>query len=142
MSLKGLERLKVVDGNDMYPSIDPKEHLLLDRTAKPSIGDVVLFENRLGVKIAHRLLFSFGGYYFTKGDNCPVFNHPCYRDRVIGVVMGKKREMSFNIAGSIMLSIFLAYFLAYDSLFDARKKKDFITLRMVSKLYPYTKAPG
>ncbi|MCX6773401.1 MAG: S24/S26 family peptidase [Candidatus Micrarchaeota archaeon] len=137
MFSKNLEKIKVLEGNDMFPSIDPREFLLLDRAAKPSIGDVIVFENRLGMRIAHRLIYRLGEYYFAKGDNCPCFDLPIRERDIVGVVIGKSKEAERNRLGELFLGVFLVYYLACSRLFDSKKKGKFITLRIVSMLYPY-----
>jgi len=137
MPSKNLEKLKIMYGNDMYPSIDPKEQLLLDRKLTPGIGDVILFRNRFGMSIAHRLLHKFAGYYFTKGDNCPFFNFPFKEDMILGVVVGKKMPVIRNMAGEISLALFLPYFMLYSRIFDIRRKKAFLPLKFASLFYPH-----
>jgi hypothetical protein len=129
-------------GNDMYPSIDPKETILLARTVKPKIGDVVLFENRFGIRIPHRLLYEFQGYYFTKGDNCRVFNFPFREDKMIGTILGKRIPVYKNPAGDLLLILFLPYYLVYSKLFDIKRKKRFILLSLASRFYPHIRAPS
>ena len=141
MSLKNLEKVNVLYGNDMYPSIDPKEKLLLDRNARPEIGDVVLFENRFGMKIPHRLIHEFAGYYFTRGDNCRWFNFPCRKKDVLGVIVGKKTPVIRSRMGELVLAAFLPYYILYCRLFDIKKKKWFILIRLASKFYPYLPPP-
>jgi phage repressor protein C with HTH and peptisase S24 domain len=58
-----LERLRIIKGDDMFPSICPGEILLLDRSAEPKAGDVVLFTNRFGMRIGHRLIYVAGKYH-------------------------------------------------------------------------------
>jgi signal peptidase I len=77
-----LEKLRIIRGNDMHPAISPSEYLLMDRSAPPKPGDVVVFENKFGCRVAHRLIHEIAGFYFTKGDNCPLFNFPFRRDRL------------------------------------------------------------
>lgn len=126
----------------MYPSIDPKEHLYLDSEAKPEIGNVVLFENRYGIRIAHRLMYQCAGYYFTRGDNCPVIGFPFRKDKLLGVIVGKNRPVPKKPAAEFLLTLFLPQFFLYSMLFDIRKKKYFLLLSMASRYYPYTKAEG
>ncbi|MBN1169649.1 S24/S26 family peptidase [Candidatus Micrarchaeota archaeon] len=137
MSLKNLEKVKVLYGNDMQPSIDPKETLLVDRTVEPKIGDVILFENRYGMRIAHRLLHKCAGYYFTKGDNCRFFNFPFKKDKVLGVVVGKEMPVIKNRVGEFFILLFLPYFILYSKAFDLKKKKHFFLLKAASIFYPY-----
>lgn len=141
MSLKNLEKVKVIYGNDMYPSIDPDETLLLDRKAKPEIGDVILFENRFGMKIPHRLIYKVAGYYFTKGDNCRRFNFPFRKERIIGVIVGKKVPVIKNRLGELILALFLPYFIIYSMLFDIKKKRCFILILLASEFYPCLPPP-
>lgn len=142
MSSKNLERLKVMEGNDMFPSIDPGEFLLLDRTAKPEIGGVIIFENRFGIKIAHRLLYKVSGYCFTKGDNCACFDFPVAKKDILGVVVGKRTNAKKNGLGELLLDLFLRYYLAYSRFFDIKKKRKSIILAMISRLYPRIPPPG
>ena len=137
MSLKNLEKVKILYGNDMQPSIKPNEMLLLDKSAKPMIGDVILFENKFGVKIAHRLIHKFAGYYFTKGDNCPDMNFPFTKDKIIGVVVGKSEKIERKIIAEMLLVPFIVQFMIYSKFFDLKKKRVFILLTEASKKYPY-----
>lgn len=141
MSSGNLQRLKIMWGNDMYPCIEPRETLYLDAAAKPDVGDVVLFESRYGMRILHRLLFEFCGYYFTRGDNCPVFNFPFRKDKLLGVVPGKGMKVHRNPVGDLLLVLFLPYFEAYRRLFDLKKKRHFILLGIASGFYPHIPAP-
>jgi len=134
--LANLQKLRIMWGNDMYPSIDPKEHLYLDTKAKPEVGDVVLFENRYGIRIPHRLIFEFLGYYFTKGDNCRMFNFPVRRDKVIGVIAGKRVPVARNPFGDVLLALFLPYFEAYSRRYGLMNKKYFLLLDFASRCYP------
>jgi hypothetical protein len=138
MSSRNLQELKVKGGNDMHPSIDPKETLYLDPGAKPEIGDVVLFENKFGIRIAHRLMYKCAGYYFTRGDNCPVIGMPFRKDKLLGVVDGKRGAVPKRIAAELLLTLFLPQFIMYSKLFDIRKKRYFLLLTMASRYYPYT----
>ncbi len=124
----------------MHPSIDPKERLYLDSGAEPEIGDVVLFENRYGIRIAHRLMYKCAGYYFTRGDNCPVIGFPFRKDKLLGVIVGKGRMVPRKPAAELLLALFLPQFIIYSRLIDIRKKKYFLLLTMASRYYPYTKA--
>ena len=134
MSLKHLEKLRVIGGDDMFPVIYPEENLLMDKSAEPKQGDVVLFANRYGVKIAHRLIHSFLGYYFTRGDNCPIFNFPCRRKDILGVVVGKCASVKCGFSLRFFLNLFLFYYIAYSSLFDVKKKKVFLSLDIISRI--------
>lgn len=133
MSSNKIEKLKILEGNDMFPSIRSNEFLLLDKEAVPKIGDVILIENRYGMKIAHRLIHRFGGYYFTRGDNCPVFNFPSRKDKVLGVIVSKYKKVEKNPLLGLFLGLFLAYFIFYNLFFDIKKKKEFLMLKIISK---------
>jgi hypothetical protein len=135
--LRNLEKLRIVGGDDMSPSINPKESLLLDKEAAPELGDVVLFENRFGKKIAHRLLHRFGGYCFTKGDNCPRFDFPFPEDKLLGVVVGKTRSAEKKLLAGILLAVFLPQFIIHSRLFGLKNKKFFLLLSMASRHYPH-----
>ncbi len=141
-SLNGLERLKVVAGDDMRPSIRPDEALLLDRSARPAMGDAVAFRNKFGLVVVHRLRYAAGGYYFTKGDNCPLFDFPFREEDLLGVVVGKGRDPQRSAAGELLLSLFLVQFAAYSVLFDLRKKKYFLLLSAASRHYPQVGQDG
>jgi hypothetical protein len=141
MSLPDLQKLKIMWGNDMYPSIDPREQLLLDTKADPEIGDVVLFENRYGIRIPHRLLFRFMGYYFTRGDNCAIINFPFRGDKLLGVIHGKRIPVHRNPLGEPILALLLPYYELYSRLFDMKRKKHFILLTLASRFYPHIRAP-
>jgi hypothetical protein len=136
-SLRDLEKLRVVEGDDMSPSISPDENLLLEKGAKPELGDVVLFENRFGKRIAHRLLHRFGGYCFTKGDNCPRFDFPFREGRLLGVIAGKRMDIEKKLVASILLDVFLPQFIIHSRIFGLKNKKFFLLLSMASKHYPY-----
>lgn len=142
MSLKNLEKVKVLYGNDMQPGIRPNEMLLLDKSAEPRIGDVILFENKFGVKIAHRLIHEFAGYYFTRGDNCPVLNFPFRKDRIIGVIVGKSKKIQRKPVAELLLIPFIPQFIIYSRFFDLKKKKYFLLLTKASKYYPYIELDG
>lgn len=139
MSSTNLQELKVVHGNDMSPCIDPAEPLFLDSDAEPKVGDVVLFKNKFGVRIAHRLLFKFAGFYFTRGDNCPVINFPFRKDSLLGVIVGKGRAVRRSMAAEILLALLVPQFIIYSSIFDIRKKRYFLLQTLASRHYPYTK---
>jgi hypothetical protein len=136
MSLKNLEKLRIVEGNDMSPSIDPRELLLLDKEAAPEIGDVVLFENRFGVRIAHRLIHRIGGYCFAKGDNCPLFDFPFKKERLLGVVVGKRKRVEKKFLADILLALFLPQFIIYSKVFGLKNRKYFRVLSFASRYYP------
>jgi hypothetical protein len=136
MSLKNLQKLRIIEGDDMSPSIDPSEILLLDKGAAPKMGDVVLFKNRFGRRIAHRLLHRFGGYCFTKGDNCPLFDFPFNDDKLLGVVVGKKKPAEKKILAGILLSVFLPQFILHSRLFGLENKRYFLLLSIASRSYP------
>jgi hypothetical protein len=140
MPSKDLEKLRIVQGDDMNPCIRPDEYLLLDRRAVPQVGDVVVFENKFGRKVAHRMIYAFAGFCFTKGDNCPLFDFPVRRDKVIGVVVGKSRQVPGKPVAHVLLALFLPQFIIYSSLFDIRKKKYFLMLSAASRFYPHTEA--
>jgi hypothetical protein len=135
MSLKNLERLRILEGSDMFPCILPTETLLLDKKAEIKIGDVVLFENRFGLKIAHRLIHKFGNYYFTRGDNCPYLNMPRHKKDIFGKVLRKHRKVKQNKLMNIFLDLFLAYYTFYKSLFDIKKKKHFFLLKLITRSF-------
>lgn len=135
-----LEKLRIVQGNDMHPCIRPDEYLLMDRSANPSRGDVVVFENKFGYKVAHRLIHEFAGYYFTKGDNCPLFNFPIPKGKLLGVVVGKRRPVPRRMEAEVLLALFLPQFILYSRLLDIRKKKYFLILSAASRYYPHTEA--
>jgi len=135
MQLKNLEKLEILEGNDMFPNILPHEKLLLDKTTKPRIGDVVLFKNRYGIKIPHRLIHCFMGYYFTRGDNCNYFNFPAYKKSILGVVVGKFKKIKQNKLMSICLDLFIIYYDLYRSLFDIKKKRHFLFLKLITKFF-------
>ncbi|NYZ77397.1 S24/S26 family peptidase [Candidatus Micrarchaeota archaeon] len=136
MSLRNLEKLKIVEGDDMSPSIDPRELLLLDKGAVPEIGDVVLFENRFGVKIAHRLIHRFCGYCFTKGDKCPLFDFPFKKEKLMGVVVGKRKHVKKKFLADLLLAFFLPQFIIYSKIFGLKNKKYFRALSFASRYYP------
>ncbi len=123
----------------MSPSIDPDEALYLDAGAKPEVGSVVLFKNPFGISVAHRLMFEFAGYYFTRGDNCPVIGFPFRKDRMLGVIVGKHKPVPRKPVAELLLALFLPQFIVYSRLFDIRKKRYFLLLSMASRHYPYTK---
>jgi len=135
MSFSHLEKIEILEGNDMFPCILPHEKLLLDKSENPKIGDVVLFVNRYGMRIPHRVIHIFGNYYFTRGDSCRYFNFPCHRKDILGVVLGKNKDIIKKPAMNIFLDIFLLYFLIYKSLFNIKKKKEFWSLCLVTKLF-------
>jgi hypothetical protein len=135
MSLNHLKKLKIVEGDDMSPAIDPKKYLLLDEKAKPCAGDVAVFINRFGVKIAHRIIYSFGDYFFLRGDNCNYFDFPCEKNKILGVAIGKHKDVKTNPVANFLLILFLLYYKAYKRLFDIKNKKHFLLLNMISKLY-------
>lgn len=137
-SFKDFEKLKIAEGDDMSPSISPKEMLLLDKAAAPALGDVVLFENRHGVLVAHRLLHRFAGYSFTKGDNCPLFDFPFSDKKLRGVIVGKSRLVRKSIFADILLSLFLPQFILHSLLFGLKNKKYFLLLSIASRHYPHT----
>ncbi len=126
----------------MYPSIQPQESLLLDTDAVATIGDVIVFENRFGVKIAHRLVHTFAGYYFTRGDNCRIINFPCKTKSVFGVVMGKKRDDTYHFLLKLALDVFLFQYLLYSVFFDTRKKRGFLLLKAASVYLAPERIPG
>ena len=124
-----LRKLTIIKGNDMTPSIKPEESLLLDEKAISRTGDVILFENRFNFKIAHRLIYKTKNYYFTKGDNCIVFNFPEKKDKIKGVIVGKYKEIKISWLLKIALRLFLIYFL-FSKL---ENKKRSLLLKFVSK---------
>jgi len=134
MSLKRLDKLRIIRGDDMFPSIYPGENLLLDRNSEPKIGDVVLFENRFGLRIAHRLVCKIGKYYFTRGDNCNILNFPCTRKDILGIVVSKRQHPSLKYP-KLLLSAFILYYSLYSSLFDIRKKNNFFMLTAISRFF-------
>jgi hypothetical protein len=142
VSFRNMEKLRVLEGDDMSPSIDPSEILLLDKGSVPRIGDVVLFENRFKKRIAHRLIHRFGGFCFTKGDNCPLFDFPFRKGMILGVVVGKRRTVEKKIVADILLSVFLPQFILHSALFGLEGKKYFLLLSMASKQYPQVKKDG
>jgi hypothetical protein len=137
MSSGNLQKVKILYGNDMYPSIDPKETLYLDSEKAPEIGDVVLFENRFGMKIPHRLMHKAWGYYFTRGDNCQWFNYPFKKDKLMGVIVDRNVPVIKSRVGEFFLALFLPYFIFYCRLFDIKKKKKFLPLKFASLFYPH-----
>jgi hypothetical protein len=124
-----LAKLKIAAGDDMLPSIDPNEYLLLDEDVQPQAGDVILFENRFGLLIAHRLLYITRNYCFTKGDNCIVFNYPEKRTSIKGVIVGKSNPVYIPLHLKIVLRIFLCYF----KVSPVRHKKRSRLLKLISK---------
>ena len=134
-SLRHLEKLRIIEGDDMFPSIYPEEMLLLDRSCEPKKGDVVLFRNRFGIRIAHRLIFRVGQYCFTRGDNCPIINFPCKRSEIEGVIAGKYSDVENSFCSIILLWLFLQYYLLYKIIFDVKKKKQFLLLDFISRYF-------
>ncbi len=130
---ENLVKLKVVLGYDMSPSINPKEVLLLDKNLNPEIGDVIVFKNRLNLKIAHRLICKCGDYYFTKGDNCQIINFPCRKDNILGVVVNKNKKIKNSFLLKISLCVFLINYLLYCLFHDVRRKDGFLLLTFISK---------
>ncbi len=137
-----LQKVKVLYGNDMQPCIMPNEILLLDKSADPRIGDVVLFENKFGIKIAHRLIHEFAGYYFTRGDNCPIFNFPIRKEKILGVIAGKSRKIQRKRIAELILMAFVPQFIIYSRLFDLKKKRYFFLLNKASGYYHYIEPEG
>ncbi|MDD5068730.1 MAG: S24/S26 family peptidase [Candidatus Pacebacteria bacterium] len=117
----------------MFPSITPQEELWLQTLAVPKIGDVIVFENRLGMKIAHRLVHRVGNYYFTRGDTCKIINFPCRKEKILGVVEGKNRNIRVSLFLKLGLDIFLLNYLIYETLRDVRRKNHFLLLTLVSR---------
>jgi len=123
------KKLKIKEGNDMYPSIHPDDILLLETKVEPKIGDVILFKNRFNLKIAHRLIYKIGKFYFTKGDNCIVFNFPEEKTNIEGVIVGKYKQLKVNLFIKISLNLFLVYFL----IFNLKNKRRSLLLKFISK---------
>lgn len=136
MSLNQLEKIRIIKGNDMSPAIDPKEYLLLDKKITPKPGDILVFTNRFGLKIAHRMIYSFRNYFFLRGDNCPCFDFPCNKKFVLGVVNKKYRKIKCNFFAKILLVLFLFYYIIYSKFFNIKKKKKFLILKIISKFVP------
>jgi len=119
----------------MFPAIYPGEMLLLDRGAEPAPGDVILFQNRFGLNIAHRLYHSTGGWYFTRGDNCAIFNFPCRRKDISGIIVGKSGAVESGVLLRSFLNLFLLYYIPYTLVKDTKKKRNFLLLDIISRCF-------
>ncbi len=128
-------KCEIVAGNDMFPSIMPHEKLLLDRTSNPKQGDVIVFNNRFNIPIAHRVIHKCGNYYFTRGDNCPCLNHPCHKNSVLGVIQGKNKKIKISFFMKALLNLFLPYFCIYSIFNNLQKKKNFLYLELVTRFF-------
>ncbi|MFC2162702.1 nucleotidyltransferase family protein [Candidatus Altiarchaeota archaeon] len=131
MPYENLQKLEVEVGNDMFPCILPDEKLLLEKDAKPRVGDVIVFTNRMGLPIAHRLIHERLGLYYTRGDNCPFLNLPCTRSEIRGVVQGKHREVGSSRAASTALDMHSIYF----RLSGFMKRSRCLPLDMISRFF-------
>lgn len=106
----------VMGGDDMMPSIGPRESLRIVRVEPPSIrlGDVIVF--RRYVPIAHRVvgrLHAFSRWYFlTKGDRCPFVDSPVSEEMLLGVVEGKSSASKGGTRKTAAFSFILLWFLA------------------------------
>ena len=117
----------------MFPAIYPGELLLLNRGAEPVPGDVILFSNRFGLKIAHRLYHSSAGYYLARGDNCAIFDIPCRKTDIHGIIIGKFSSAECGFLLRSFLNLFLLYYMPYRLVKDTKKKKNFLFLDIISR---------
>lgn len=106
----------VMGGDDMMPSIGPRDSLKVARADPSSIGlgDVIVFKRY--VPIAHRVvgrLNAFGRWYFlTKGDRCPFVDSPVSEGMLLGVVEGKSAPTKVGTKTEAAFSFILLWFLA------------------------------
>ncbi len=136
MNYSRFQKLNIKEGNDMFPSILPDEKLLLDKGAKPQIGDVILIKNSLNLLVAHRLVHKFIGYYLTRGDNCRSINLPIRKKDILGVVVGKKQEIRKTPIMNTLLDLFLIQYLLTKPFREKELKKSKILFILAGCFWP------
>lgn len=79
-------------GMSMYPTLKPGDLLLVDPTATPSIGDILVFDNTLGDRYVHRFVSKENNLIKTRGDNNKSIDmFDTVPTGVVGVVTGVKK---------------------------------------------------
>lgn len=109
-----------VSGSSMLPWIvDNRDQVLVDGLHDDlKVGDIILFRNRDGEYILHRIYKKEKGYYLTIGDSCYINDGKIFYRDIIGVVKIIYRK---NITIDCNSPIWKVIFLIWRKLFPIRK---------------------
>lgn len=70
----------------MLPTFREGERVVIDTQASPKVGDVIVFADRYGNLVVHRLVWKRPGSIRCIGDNRVTFDDPVRPTAVVGVV--------------------------------------------------------
>ena len=122
--VKGLTFTRVW-GWSMYPNIIDGDYVILKKK-RLRIGDIVCFKGESGKNIIHRVIKLNKHRLVTKGDNSSKPDKPIENKKVIGTVMGLKREDKIlDVKGKYLYGYF--YFLSRVTILGRRVVKKFIS---------------
>ena len=76
-----------IAGISMYPTLQKGETCYCRKRDQYHVGDIVLFVDANGEKMAHRIIAIRGDKYITKGDNWYHADEPCKREDIIGEII-------------------------------------------------------
>ncbi len=111
-------------GWSMYPNIRDGDYLILKKK-RLRIGDIVCFKDECGKNVVHRVIKLNKHNLVTKGDNSSNPDPPIENKKVVGVVVGVKREDKiWNVKGKYLYGYF--YFLSRVTILARRMAKKFI----------------
>ena len=80
-------------GDSMYPTIQPRDLLVIEAVAEPlQVGDVPLYKRDNGQYVLHRIYKKRRGRYVMKGDNRTCIEKGITDRHIIGVLTGVIRD--------------------------------------------------
>ncbi len=82
----------VVFGSSMYPVLKPGDIIIIEKAGNEKIckGQVIVFKNKEGKFIIHRVVQISGSTIITAGDNVKEFDSPIHINDVVGIVKNMK----------------------------------------------------
>ncbi len=112
-----------------FPAIVDQEFVLVDTSAKPQPGNIILIRDKSNTStpITPALVVHlFIGKHITKKDNSPL-SYPISAKEIVGVVIGKSATIPHNFLASLLLNLFVLYS-GFASIFRFKKGERFLQL--------------
>jgi len=83
----------LVKGGIMQPTIESNQVFKMNKTKDVKVGDIVVFKQKKGARVIHRVVKVNGGKVITKGDNKISCDRPFLSKDILGKVIkiGNKR---------------------------------------------------
>lgn len=91
----------IVTTGSMEPTIEPEELIIISKSDKYEINDIVTYKDEDNYFITHRIIDIKGNKFIARGDSNNLNDYPCNIDKIQGKVI-------FN---SKILGIFVLYYL-------------------------------